>query len=230
MPRQLRDGTAGGPRQWSRTAQTQRALLDAARQVFTERGFSDASIADIVERAGSSVGSLYHHFGGKSELFVALWQQHQLAHEEAATKAVADARNKGVTDPGQLFETGARAFLHGSWQRRDLTLLFSSGDAPPGFDMMRRRRGREWIGQNDSLLRLTDRPEDRVYAAILTSLIGEGAYEVAAARTRRQAEKIIDAVTEYARRLMAGGPWHPGIEPPSIGTVAGAGLGLDGIH
>ncbi|HEX3513570.1 MAG TPA: helix-turn-helix domain-containing protein, partial [Trebonia sp.] len=53
MPRQLRDGTPGGPRQWSRTAQTQRALLDAARQVFTERGFSDASIADIVERAGS---------------------------------------------------------------------------------------------------------------------------------------------------------------------------------
>jgi hypothetical protein len=102
--------------------------------------------------------------------------------------------------------------------------------AAPGFDMMRRRRGREWIGQNDSLLRLTDRPEDRVYAAILTSLIGEGAYEVAAARTRRQAEKIIDAVTEYARRLMAGGPWHPGIEPPGIGTVAGAGLGLDGIH
>ncbi|MGH3216157.1 MAG: helix-turn-helix domain-containing protein, partial [Trebonia sp.] len=63
MPRQLRDGTPGGPRQWSRTAHTQRALLDAARQVFTERGFSDASIADIVERAGSSVGSLYHHFG-----------------------------------------------------------------------------------------------------------------------------------------------------------------------
>jgi len=224
MPRQLRDATPSGPRQWSRTAQTQRALLDAARQVFTERGFSAASIADIVERAGSSVGSLYHHFGGKSELFVALWQQHQLAHEEAASKAVADARNKGITDPGQLFETGARAFLHGSWQRRDLTLLFTSGDVPPGFDVMRRRRGREWIGQNDSLLRLTDRPEDRVYAAILTSLIGEGAYEVAAARTRRQADKIIDAVTEYARRLMADGPWHPGNEPPRMPTLPTEGV------
>src|SRR5690348_7482369 len=41
-----------------------------------------------------------------------------LAGSEPASKAVADARNKGVTDPGQLFETGARAFLHGSWQRR----------------------------------------------------------------------------------------------------------------
>jgi AcrR family transcriptional regulator len=192
MPRLPKDGPAGGAWQWSRTAQTQRALLDAARQVFTERGFAEASIADIVQRAGSSVGSLYHHFGGKSELFIALWQEHQLAHEEAASQAVAGARKQGVTDPGQLFEAGA--------------LLFASGDAPPGFEVLRRQRGREWIGQNDSLLHLTDVPEDRVYAAILTSLIGEGSYEVAGARSRRQAESIIDAVIEYARRLMAGGP------------------------
>lgn len=217
MARQLKDGlvtgSANGAWQWGRTAQTQRALLDAARQVFTERGFSEASIADIVERAGSSVGSLYHHFGGKSELFVALWQEHQLAHEEAARKAVAEAKKKGIDDPGQLFETGARAFLQGSWQRRDLAMLFFSGDAPPGFEVMKRRRGREWISQNDSLLRLADTPADRVYAAILTSLIGEGAYEVAASKSRRQADRIIDAVIEYARRLMAGGPWRPASEP-----------------
>jgi AcrR family transcriptional regulator len=206
MPRQLKDGSAGGAWQWGRTAQTQRALLDSARQVFTERGFSDSSIADIVERADSSVGSLYHHFGGKNELFLALWQEHQAAQEEAASKAVAEAKKNGVTDPGELFEAGARAYLQGSWHRRDLTLLFSSGDAPPGFELLRRRRGHEWISQNDALLRLSDVPVDRVYAAILTSLIGEGAYEIAAARTRRQADKIIDAVLEYARRLTADGP------------------------
>jgi hypothetical protein len=43
----------------------------------------------------------------------------------------------------------------------------------------------------------------------LTSLAGEGGREVAAARTRRQAVSIIDAVIEYMRRLMAGGPWRP---------------------
>ncbi len=51
--------------------------------MFTEQGFTNASIAAIVERAGSSVGSLYHHFGGKSEVFIALFQEHQAAHEEA---------------------------------------------------------------------------------------------------------------------------------------------------
>jgi AcrR family transcriptional regulator len=194
--------------QWGRTAATQRALLDAAREIFTSRGFSDASIAEVVERAGSSVGSLYHHFGGKSELFLALWQEHQLAHEQAASKAVAEARKAGVTGPGELFAAGARAFLQGSWQRRDLALLFLSGDGPPGFEVMQRQRGHEWVGQNDALLHLPDTPLDRLYASVLTSLIGEGAREVAASANRRQAEKVIDAVIEYARRLMVGGPWN----------------------
>jgi AcrR family transcriptional regulator len=206
--------------QWRRTAATQRALLTAAREVFIEHGFTASGIADIVARAGSSVGSLYHHFGGKSELFIALWQQHQAAHEEAASRAVADARRHGVTDPDELFEAGARAFLNGSWERRELALLFASGDVPPGWELLRRRRGRDWIGQNDSLLHLTDRPADRVYAAILTSLIGEGAYEVAAAGSRHEAAQIIDAVCGYARRLLSGGPWHPGPEP-GTGPVAG---------
>jgi AcrR family transcriptional regulator len=198
-----------GSWQWGRTAQTQRALLDAARDVFTRQGFAEASIADIVERAGSSVGSLYHHFGGKSELFLALWQEHQLAYEQAASAAVAAARKSGVSDPAELFAAGARAYLEGSWARRDLAMLFSTGDGPPGFELMKRHRGHEWIRQNDALLRLSDTSPDRLYAAVLTSLIGEGAREVAAAVTKTQAAEIIEAVIEYARRLMAAGPAHP---------------------
>jgi AcrR family transcriptional regulator len=200
--------TASSSWQWGRTAQTQRALLDAARDVFVQQGFAEASVADIVERAGSSVGSLYHHFGGKSELFLALWQEHQLAYEEAASAAVAALREQGVTDPAELFCAGARAFLEGSWQRRDLALLFSDGDGPPGFEVMKRHRGHEWISQNDTLLRLTDTSLDRLYAAVLTGLIGEGAREVAAARTRAQATRVIDAVLEYSARLMSGGPFR----------------------
>jgi hypothetical protein len=74
---------------------------------------------------------------------------------------------------------------------------------------MKRRRGREWLVQNDALLRLSDNSFDRLYVTILTSLIGEGGREVAAARTRRQAGQVIDAVIEYVRLLMTGGPWRP---------------------
>jgi AcrR family transcriptional regulator len=212
--------------QWARTAETRRALLAAAREVFVEQGFVNASIADVVQRADSSVGSLYHHFGGKSELFVALWQEHQQAHEEAASRAVALARRAGVTDPFELFSAGARAFLEGSWQRRDLAMLFFNGDSPPGFEVMKRRRGHQWIVQNDQLLKLSENSFDRLYASILTSLIGEGAREVAAAGNRRQANKVIDAVIEYVRRLMLDGPWKPSATAAAPG--ARRVLALDG--
>jgi AcrR family transcriptional regulator len=192
--------------QWSRTAETQRALLAAARAVFTEQSFTEASIADVVERAGSSVGSLYHHFGGKSELFMALWQEFTQAQEASASEAVARAKKAGVTDPYELFSAGARGYLQGAWERRDLALLFSAGDGPPGFEVARRRRTQEWIAQNDTLLKLSDTALNRLYAAMLTALTGEGSREVAAARTRPQANKIIEAVLEYTRRLMTGGP------------------------
>jgi AcrR family transcriptional regulator len=126
--RQLRGKAAPGSWQWARTAETQRALLDAARAVFTEQGFADASIADVVERAGSSVGSLYHHFGGKAELFIALWQDYQHAQEQAASAAVARARAAGVTDPFELFSAGARAFLEGSAARPPTR--WSAGSSP----------------------------------------------------------------------------------------------------
>jgi AcrR family transcriptional regulator len=209
MSSELTNRPVGGAWQWGRTKQTQRALLDAAREVFTEQGFSSASIADVVERAGSSVGSLYHHFGGKSELFLALWRDHQAAHEKAATEAVAHARRSGEGDPTALFCIGARAFLEGSWLRRDLAMLFVSGDGPPGFELMKRGREHDWVSQNDALLRLADTPLDRLYASILTALIGAGAREVATSRNRRQANAAIDAVIEYARRVMTGGPWKP---------------------
>jgi AcrR family transcriptional regulator len=163
----------------------------------------------VVRRAGSSVGSLYHHFGGKSELFVALWHEHQAAYDQAAGGAVAEARRGGVTDPFELFSVGARAYLEGSWERRDLAMLFLSGDSPPGFEVMVRRRGHEWLVQNDTLLRLSESSFDRLYVTALTSIIGEGAREVAGAGTRRQANKVIDATIEYIRRLMTGGPWKP---------------------
>ena len=62
----------GGP--GSRSTETRKALLSAARAVFGSVGFGDAAILDVVTRAGASVGSLYHHFGGKADLYLALYE------------------------------------------------------------------------------------------------------------------------------------------------------------
>jgi AcrR family transcriptional regulator len=191
----------GGSWEWSRTAQTRRSMLQAAREVFSEHGFADANVADVVERAGSSVGSLYHHFGGKTELFLALWEDHQTAHEEAAASGVAKARQEGVEEPVELFIAGARAFLQGSWERRDLVRLFMDGGGPPGFELMRRTRGREWVRQNAVLLGAGDTPTERLTVSVLTTVIGEAGREVATSDTEAEAEAVIDAAITLIRRF-----------------------------
>ena len=191
----------GNAWQWSRTAQTRRTLLEAAAEVFVEQGFAEASVAAVVERAGSSVGSLYHHFGGKSELFLALWQDRQAAFEQQAASEVARARAAGCTDPLELFVAGARAFLDGCWQWRDLTRLFMDGDGPPGFEVVRRTRNREWVRQNAVLLEAGSDPVDRFAVAALTAIIGEAGLEVATCSSGREAGEITEAAVALIRRL-----------------------------
>jgi len=49
-----------------------RRFYDAALAVFAEKGFHAARMDEIAARAGRSKGSLYHHFGSKQELLLAV--------------------------------------------------------------------------------------------------------------------------------------------------------------
>src|SRR4051812_49819892 len=115
--------TVGG-RGSGRAQATRASLLAAARQVFSESGFAEANIADVVARAGASVGSLYHHFGGKADLYLALFEDYQARQEERAAAAVREARSQGVGSPAELFLVGSRAYLRGCWDERELARLF----------------------------------------------------------------------------------------------------------
>jgi len=55
--------------QAERRASTRRALLDAARSLFAEKGYHGAAAEEIVGRAGLTRGALYHHFEDKKDLF-----------------------------------------------------------------------------------------------------------------------------------------------------------------
>jgi len=71
-----RSGTAHPrARRWAKTDDTQRHILDAATDAFGTRGFTAATMADVVAGSGASIGSIYHHFGGKGELFLAIFEQ-----------------------------------------------------------------------------------------------------------------------------------------------------------
>lgn len=51
---------------------TSEKLLDAAGEAAVAH-WRDATVAHVAERVGAPVGSIYHRFGSRDELFVTLW-------------------------------------------------------------------------------------------------------------------------------------------------------------
>jgi AcrR family transcriptional regulator len=61
--------------QWTRERRLERTrslLLDAAEEVFAEKGFTPASLDDIARAAGYTKGAIYKHFATKEDLFLAV--------------------------------------------------------------------------------------------------------------------------------------------------------------
>ena len=55
-----------------REDQLSERLLNAATEVFLEKGFAASSVDEIAERARASKVTFYHHFGNKEKLFEAI--------------------------------------------------------------------------------------------------------------------------------------------------------------
>jgi TetR/AcrR family transcriptional regulator, fatty acid metabolism regulator protein len=74
-------------------------IIDAALEVFRERGYADARMADIADRAGVSYGLVYHYFGSKEVLFeiiVESWWNELYAMMEREVASGAPTRDKLV--------------------------------------------------------------------------------------------------------------------------------------
>jgi AcrR family transcriptional regulator len=78
-------------------------ILAAARSEFALKGFANATIDDIAERAGIAKGTVYLYFPSKNDLFLALLRQGVLELHENARREM-EAASDAL---GRL-----RAFLH----------------------------------------------------------------------------------------------------------------------
>ena len=63
-------------RREARKRETRSELIAAAARVFARRGFEGASMQDIAREAGWSTGAIYHHFSGKEDLFLAVFEDY----------------------------------------------------------------------------------------------------------------------------------------------------------
>lgn len=77
-------------------------VIDAARELFFEQGVDATSVAEICRRSGVSNGSLFHHFGSKEAIALAIFievRQHYWLHvldAMEAAEAVPDAAEASV--------------------------------------------------------------------------------------------------------------------------------------
>jgi AcrR family transcriptional regulator len=184
-----------------RGAATRSALLAAARVVFISQGYAQAGVTDIVTRAGASVGSLYHHYTGKADLYLALFDELHNNNAERTRNAVRRAREAGVADPMQLFLAGARAYLDASIEERELSALFAAGDGPPGFELVLQRRLSDWVSKNAEFFARGGEPLDEAVAIVMTGALMLAIAEVTRGEDSLRARQIADGVISVLSRL-----------------------------
>jgi AcrR family transcriptional regulator len=91
-------------------ALTRRRLLDAAAEVFGERGFRSASLTDVADRAGYTIGAVYSNFATKDALFHALMRE-RLELTEAGLDAAFDDGEAGGATRAESVESRIEAEL-----------------------------------------------------------------------------------------------------------------------
>jgi AcrR family transcriptional regulator len=87
-----------------RTDAKRGSIVEAAGEVFRERGFGGATISAVAGRFGGSKATIYRYFSSKEDLFVAA--MHRAAFEQA--KEVFDTLASSDDLPGTLVRFGAR--------------------------------------------------------------------------------------------------------------------------
>lgn len=121
------------PTQQERSETTTTSLVAAARELFAEDGYAATSLDAVVAKAGVTKGALYHHFGGKRELFEAVFVAEQTRLTSAVMAAV-----EGKEDPWEAFEAGCGAFIEACQEPGAQRIFLLDAPVALGWETIRR--------------------------------------------------------------------------------------------
>lgn len=112
---------------------TTRQLIEIAREHFTRDGYASAATEEIVAQAGVTRGALYHHFGSKEGLFLAVLHEVQREVAEQVSTAADSAGDNGW----DVLKAGCRAFLEASLAPQVRRILLVDAPAVLGWEAWR---------------------------------------------------------------------------------------------
>ncbi|MFC9786878.1 TetR/AcrR family transcriptional regulator [Rhodococcus sp. NPDC127528] len=112
---------------WLRDARTEIAaekILDAAAELFVERGVATTGMAEVAKAAGCSRATLYRYFDSRRALHLAFVHREARRLGERVVGTVA-----GIEDPRQRITTAILASVHEVRATPTLAAWFGLGDA-----------------------------------------------------------------------------------------------------
>ncbi len=107
--------TSGSGPATERGERTRRKLLSAAEGEFGEKGFHNASISSITQRAGVAQGTFYLYYRSKEEIFRALVEHMNRTMRRHLSEAIEGASNRAEAE-----RIGLEAFLRFCRDHEDL--------------------------------------------------------------------------------------------------------------
>src|SRR3954471_14875797 len=111
---------AGGGRREERKAQNREKLLLAARKVFAEKGYGEATARDIVRETDLATGTFYNYFADKQEIFSALLDE----MSEKGRALVREQRRQAGPTLEERVENAYRAYFEWAVEEDDLFEVF----------------------------------------------------------------------------------------------------------
>jgi len=188
---------------------TRRRVLDAAEQHFAKHGYEPSTMADVAERAGVSVGTLYHHFPDKRALLLALiddWGDRELSHQRAELDSLRKLRTGLRSAIGEFLAMRSRDLRkNGGFRLVLLELAERDGDVRARLDRIDQvavERTRDLIeaGQARGVVRRTLDPLAAAFLigrAVRSAAIEVFVHRVSDPTPEHVFEELVDLICRY---------------------------------
>lgn len=150
---------------------TRRRVLSAAGEIFAERGFREATVREICERAGANIAAVNYHFRDKEGLYRAVLQD---AYVAAMERYPVDR----AVDPGAAAAEQLRGYV-----RNFIARLLDDDGRPSWHGRLMAREMVDPTAALDELARHFVRPQFERLCAIVRLLLGPGAGEAEIVRS-----------------------------------------------
>jgi AcrR family transcriptional regulator len=183
---------------------TRAALLKAGRKLFAEHGFAGVSAEEIAQHARVTRGALYHHFKDKKDLFGAVCDE---MGEEMRSRIEQAVMPIAAEDPWRAMTDGIGAFLDACIDSDFQRIVILDAPGVEGWAEWRKHAEMHELGLIQAGVQLlmeaglVPKQPVNVLAAMIFSILNEGAMLIAHAEDRAKARREVGATIN---RLLEG--------------------------